>query len=93
LFDDLSVQDQQENQNYRPDPWYAYKSLMLAERYRSLEMLDFTGVSLNGEVFEIEGINIWLHGWQVQDGQGARVEDSAYGQDLTFHIYTIQDGK
>jgi hypothetical protein len=66
---------------------------MIEERYRFLEMWDFVGSSLDGEAFEIEGVNIWQHDCQVQAGPEAHVKDPVYRQDSTFRFYAIQDGK
>ena len=56
-------------------------------------MWDFIRPSLDGEAFEFEGVNIWLHDCQVQAGQEVHVKDPVYRQDFKFSVYEIQDGK
>ena len=56
-------------------------------------MWDFVGSSTDGEVFETEGVNIWLHDWQVQAGPEAHAKDPVYRQDFTIRFYATQVGK
>jgi hypothetical protein len=51
----------------------------------------FAGSSKQGEPFEIQGVNVWGQGWQVEPGEEAQVNDPVYGQGFIFKVYSIQD--
>ena len=55
----------------------------------------FAGSSKEGEPFEIRGVNVWDHDWQLAEGgeTEANVNDPAYGKSHIFKVYTIQDGE
>lgn len=51
------------------------------------------GTSLDGEKFEIQGVDVWRHAWKDEEGQ-AVVKDPIYGQTFRFGVYRVQtDGK
>lgn len=47
---------------------------------------------LDGEKYEISGINIWNHSW-INTGDQIKIKDPIYNQDYTFHVYRIHEGK
>jgi hypothetical protein len=51
----------------------------------------FIGHCFDGVHFEIEGVNVWAHGWQ-STGKRAHVGDPLYSwQNYDFPVYTISE--
>jgi len=52
----------------------------------------FVGNCVDGERFELEGINVWSRGWQAT-GEETRTNDPMYTwQHYDFPVYTMTDG-
>lgn len=51
-----------------------------------------TKTILDGEKYEINGVNIWSHPW-MNTGKTINVKDPLYHQDYTFTIYRIEEVK
>jgi hypothetical protein len=47
------------------------------------------GTCVEGQRFEIEGLDVWSHKWICKQGESASVKDPQYGQAYTFHAYEI----
>ncbi len=47
---------------------------------------------LDGEPYEIKGLNIWDHAW-INTGDQIKIKDPIYHQDYTFTIYKINVGE
>jgi hypothetical protein len=50
------------------------------------------GHCVEGERFEIDGVNVWSHEWQRVSGLTAEVKDPLYRQDYRFDVYEIRKG-
>ncbi|MDF2457480.1 MAG: hypothetical protein K0R51_3473 [Cytophagaceae bacterium] len=51
-----------------------------------------TKTILDGEYYEISGVNIWNHTW-INTGNQIKIKDPIYNQDYTFTIYKTSDGQ
>jgi hypothetical protein len=47
------------------------------------------GTCVEGQRFDIEGLNVWSHKWICKKGELASVKDPLYAQSKTFHVYNI----
>ena len=45
------------------------------------------GTSVDGQRFEIDGLNVWAYPWMAKDGKPARVRDPIYRQAFAFPVY------
>lgn len=50
-----------------------------------------TKTILDGEKYEISGLNIWEHPW-INSGDRINLKDPLYQQDYTFAVYRIEEG-
>lgn len=54
----------------------------------------FFGSCVDGQRFEIEGINVWKHEWNSLIEPNAQVKGPRYGQSFEFPVYKIEhEGK
>jgi hypothetical protein len=51
----------------------------------------FAGSAKEGEAFEIRGLDVWSHGWQVLAGREAEVHDPVHGKEYVFRVFSMQD--
>jgi hypothetical protein len=47
------------------------------------------GTCVDGQRFEIDGLDVWSHEWNEYPGLRARVLDPRYGQQFNFRVYEM----
>lgn len=52
----------------------------------------YVGSCFDGQSFNIEGVDVWKHGWKSIDGQRVDVVDPRYGRRYNFTIYELVGG-
>ena len=50
------------------------------------------GRCIEGELFEIDGVNVWSHEWHRVPGVTAEGRDPLYGEEYQFAVYEIRAG-
>jgi hypothetical protein len=53
---------------------------------------NYIGTSTELQPFEIQGLDVWKHDWKTICDR-AEVKDPLYGQDFSFAVFEISDGK
>jgi len=47
---------------------------------------------VDGEKYEISGVNIWSYPW-IDTGEKIKLKDPLYSQNFTFNVYRIENGE
>jgi hypothetical protein len=53
----------------------------------------YVGTCIDGQRFEIAGVDVWTQQWVPRQGESATVQDPLYGQSFTFPVYDMATGK
>ena len=48
------------------------------------------GSCVEGQPFEIDGVNVWIHEWHPIPGDFAKWREPLYGQECRFEVYEIR---